>query len=91
MKEALYHKMSTEATTTSIALLLSRFSWSDNEVKALIAFWGEVSVQEELDVVLRNKVVYLNISRKWKNTATTETGNSTNKNEIKNPKKDYTG
>ena len=38
--------------------------WSDEEVRALIAIWGEANVQEELDGAVRNKVVYQDISRK---------------------------
>ena len=38
--------------------------WSDEEMRALIAIWGEANVQEELDGAVRNKVVYQDISRK---------------------------
>ena len=53
--------MSTEATTTSRCSL-----WSDREVRALIAIWGEGNVQEELDGAARNKVVFVNIAKKMK-------------------------
>ena len=38
--------------------------WSDKEVRALIAIWGEINIQEELDGAVRNKVVYQEKSRK---------------------------
>ena len=41
-------------------------SWTDNEVKALIGLWGESDVQEELDGVVRNKVVYEEIAKKMR-------------------------
>ena len=40
--------------------------WSDNEVKALIAIWGEDKVQQELDGAVRNKVVFDKISKQMK-------------------------
>jgi hypothetical protein len=36
--------------------------WSDKEVKALIATWGESNVQEELDGAVRNQAIYQRIS-----------------------------
>ena len=38
--------------------------WSNAEVKALIAVWGEGNVQEELDGAVRNKQVFQDISKK---------------------------
>ena len=38
--------------------------WADNEVKALIAVWGEGNVQEELDGAVRNRAVYKKIAQK---------------------------
>ncbi len=38
--------------------------WSESEVKALIAVWGESNVQEELDGAVRNKVVFQEIAKK---------------------------
>ncbi len=38
--------------------------WSESEVKALIAVWGESNVQEELDGAVRNKVVFQDIAKK---------------------------
>ena len=38
--------------------------WSDKEVKALIAIWGESSVQEELDGAVRNQAIYQRIAKK---------------------------
>ena len=40
--------------------------WSDNEVRAIIAIWGESDVQDELDGAVRNKVVFQEIARKLK-------------------------
>ena len=40
----------TEATATTRGV-----SWSDDEVKTLLAIWGEGKVQEELDGAVRNK------------------------------------
>ena len=53
--------MSTPTTATNHG-----FAWSDNEVKALLAVWGENNVQEELDGAVRNKAVFMNISKKLK-------------------------
>ena len=41
--------MSTPTTATNRG-----FAWSDNEVKALLAVWGENNVQEALDGAVRN-------------------------------------
>ena len=49
----------TEATANSRGV-----SRSDDEVKALLAIWGEDKVQEELDGAVRNKVVFLGIAKK---------------------------
>ena len=49
----------TEATASNRGV-----SWSDDEVKALLAIWGEDKVQEELDGAVRNKVVYVGIAKK---------------------------
>ena len=38
--------------------------WSDNEIRALIAIWGESDVQDELDGAVRNKVVFQEIAKK---------------------------
>ena len=37
--------------------------WTDREIKALIALWGEGNVQDELDGAVRNKVVYEKIAQ----------------------------
>ncbi len=53
--------MSTPATSTPTT---NRGAvWSEKEVKALIAVWGESTVQNELDGAVRNKVVFQHISR----------------------------
>ena len=38
--------------------------WEDEQVRALIAIWGETNIQEELDGATRNKVVFKEIARK---------------------------
>jgi len=38
--------------------------WSNDATKALIAIWGESHVQEKLDSVTRNKVIYEDIAEK---------------------------
>ena len=38
--------------------------WTDREIKALIALWGEGNVQDELDGAVRNKVVYEKMAQK---------------------------
>ena len=37
--------------------------WEDEQVRALIAIWGETNIQEELDGATRNKVVFKEIAR----------------------------
>lgn len=39
-------------------------SWSESEIKALLAAWSEESIQDELEGAKRNKSVYQDISRK---------------------------
>ena len=51
--------MSTQTTETTRG-----FPWSDDEVRALIAIWGEDKVLEELDGAVRNKVVFMRIAKK---------------------------
>ena len=51
--------MSTTTTNRSCA-------WSDDEVKTLLAVWEESNIEHELDGAVRNKVVYVNISKKMK-------------------------
>ena len=51
--------MSATATNTSRGSY-----WSDNEVRALIAIWGESRVQEELDGAVRNQAIFSNIAKK---------------------------
>ena len=38
------------------------FRWSDIEVKVLLSIWGDNRIQEELDGVVRNKLVYQKIA-----------------------------
>ena len=50
---------------SELAIMSSRGSvWSNAEVKALIAVWGEGNVQEELDGAVKNKQVFQDISKK---------------------------
>lgn len=37
-------------------------TWSDAEVSALIAIWGEADIQEQLDGATRNQTIFANIS-----------------------------
>ena len=52
------------SATTSVLMSNRGTPWSDEEVRALIAIWGESNVQEELDGAVRNKVVFQDISKK---------------------------
>ncbi len=56
-------------------------AWSDVEVRALIAVWGESDIQEELDGA---KVVFTEISQKLKEGHTREC-----RNKIKSLKRIY--
>ena len=62
--------------------------WSDEEVRALIAIWGEANVQEELDGAVRNKVVYQDISKKLQEQGYNREWEQC-KTKIKNLKKEY--
>ena len=55
----LERRMSSQTTATNRGC-----AWSDDEVKALLAVWGEGNIQEELDGAVRNKTVFVNISKK---------------------------
>ena len=52
-------RMSSQTTATNRGC-----AWSEDEIKALLAVWGESNVQEELDGAVRNKTVFVNISKK---------------------------
>ena len=41
-------------------------SWTDLEVKSLLAIWNDSKIQEELDGAVRNKAVYEKIAQKMK-------------------------
>ena len=41
-------------------------TWSDKEVKALLAIWGDSKIQEELDGAVRNQVVFERIAKQLK-------------------------
>ena len=74
------HIMSTTATNTSRG-----FSWSDNEVRELIAIWGEDKIQQELDGAVRNQV---NIATKMQQKGYERDWQQC-KTKIKNLKKEY--
>ena len=46
-------------TCTTTASSNRAVPWSDKEVKALIAVWGE---EQELDAAVRNKIIFIQIS-----------------------------
>ena len=76
-------------SATTSALMSNRGTpCSDEEVRALIAIWGESNVQEELDGAVRNKVVFQDISKKM-----LEQGRNRDweqcRTKIKNLKKEY--
>ena len=75
--------MSSQTTATNRGC-----AWSEDEVKALLAVWGESNVQVELDGAVRNKAVFENISKKMK-----ELGHNRDwqqcRVKIKNMKKSY--
>ena len=62
--------------------------WKDNEVKALLAIWGESKIQQELDGAVRNKVVFSTIASKLKEKGCVKTWVQC-RNKIKNLKKKY--
>ena len=41
-------------------------TWTDREVKALLSFWGDTNLQEELDGAVQNQVVYKHIAQQLK-------------------------
>ena len=61
------------ATTASISTNTCGSLWSNEEVRALIAIWGQANVQEVLDGAVRNKVVFQDISN-CKSKGTIENG-----------------
>ena len=48
------------------ALINRGTTWTDREVKALLAIWGDSKIQEELDGAVRNQVVFQHISKQLK-------------------------
>jgi phosphoribosylaminoimidazole carboxylase/phosphoribosylaminoimidazole-succinocarboxamide synthase len=46
------------------ALINRGTTWTDKEVKALLAIWGDSKIQEELDGAVRNQVVFKRIAQK---------------------------
>ena len=77
------------SSTTASTSTSSRGSlWSDEEVRALIAIWGEANVQEELDGAVRNKVVYQDISKKLQEQGYNRDWEQC-KTKLKNLKKEY--
>ena len=75
--------MSTAATNTSRGS-----SWSDSEVKALIAIWGENKIQEELDGAVRNQAIFDGIAKKMRQKGYDRDWKQC-RNKIKNLKKEY--
>ena len=74
---------------SELAIMSSRGSaWSNAEVKALIAVWGEGNVQEELDGAVRNKQVFQDISKKLQKLGYNRDWEQC-RNKIKNLKKQY--
>ena len=63
-------------------------TWSNAEVKALIAVWGEGNVQEELDGAVRNKQVFQDISKNLQKLGYNRDWEQC-QNKIKNLKKQY--
>ena len=63
-------------------------TWSDWEVKALLAIWGESKIQQELDGAVRNKVIFTTISKKLQEKGYTKSWDKC-RNKIKNLKKKY--
>ena len=41
-------------------------TWTDKEVKVLLAIWGDSKIQEELDGAVRNQVVFQRIAKQLK-------------------------
>ena len=62
--------------------------WSDEEVHALIAIWGEEEVQSQLDGATRNKKVYDDIAKKLTELGFHRTGQQC-REKIKKLKSDY--
>ena len=62
--------------------------WPDEEVKALIAIWGERNIQDELDGAVRNKTIFLKIAKKINEIGYDRDWEQC-KNKIKNLKKQY--
>jgi len=75
--------MSTAATNASRGS-----SWSDSEVKALIAIWGENKIQEELDGAVRNQAIFDGIAKKMRQKGYDRDWKQC-RNKIKNLKKEY--
>ena len=63
-------------------------SWSDNEVRTLIAIWGEDNIQEELDGAVRNQVIFNNIATKMQQKGYERDWQQC-RTKIKNLKKEY--
>ena len=74
------HTMSADASCGS--------SWSDCEVRALIAIWGEDKIQEELDGAVRNQAIFDSIARKMQQKGYDRDWQQC-RNKIKNLKKEY--
>ena len=60
-----YHVVTTRGLFATLSTTRG-FSWSDNEVRALISIWGEDNIQEELDGAVRNQVIFNDIAAKMR-------------------------
>ena len=48
-------------------------AWTSEETRALVSVWGEANIQEELDGVTRNKVIYEKITKELEGLGYTRT------------------
>ena len=62
--------------------------WSDAEVKALIAVWGDCKIQEQLDGAVRNKTIFVAISDQLKEQGVERDWNQC-RAKVKNLKSEY--
>ena len=62
--------------------------WSDDEVKCLIAVWGDKSIQQQLDGAVRNKEIFENIAKEMRRNGYERDWQQC-KTKTKNPKQTY--
>ena len=63
-------------------------AWSDNEVAAPIAIWGDADIQDQLDGAARNKTIFDKISKKLQESGYNRDGQQC-RAKIKNLKGEY--